>query len=208
MNTVMNWIDLGFFIIFLLSFIFGLVRGFIRSIVSLFFLIVAVYLGIKYAPQLAEYFAKPKGNDQAIPYLLLIGMFLLIFIVTLIIGGFVNYFLRMIFLFSDLGFIDNFFGALFGLVRAAIITIIIIYIVQLTPSASKPEWRESKVVMYFQPMTEWIVNKISPTLQNLKEKVNKTIEKIEPKNSGSTNTVPANTQPVNTQPANTGTTKF
>lgn len=191
MNMVMNWVDLGFFIILLLSVLFGFVRGFIRSVVSLFFLIVAVYLGIKYSSQLAEYFTNTKGGDQVVSYLLLIGMFLLIFIVTLIIGGFVSYFLSLISLFSGLGFIDSFLGALFGLIRAAVITIIVIYIVQLTPSASEPEWRESKVVIYFQPMTEWLVKNISPTLNNLKEKMNKTIEKIEPKNTKPTNTEPA-----------------
>lgn len=203
MNTIVNWVDLGFIIIFLLSIIFGLFRGFIRSVVSLFFLIVAVYLGIKYSFQLAEYFTNTKGSDQTVSYLLVIGIFLLIFIVTLIIAGFVNHFLSLIFLYSELGFIDSFLGALFGLIRAAIITIIIIYIVQLTPSASEPEWRESKVVMYFQPMTEWLVRNISPTLNNLKEKMNKTIEKIEPKDTEPKNTGPANIVPTNTGPTNT-----
>jgi membrane protein required for colicin V production len=200
MNLVLNWLDVGFLVIFLLSIIFGLVRGFIRGVVSLLFLIAAVYLGIKYAPQLAEHFANKEGVGQAASYLLLVGMFLLIFIVTIIVGGLVSYFLSMIFLFGELGFINSFLGALFGIVRAAIITIVIIYIVQLTPSATQPLWRESKIVMYFQPMTEWLVKNISPTLQDLKEKMNKTIENIESKNTDSKNTKPKITELQNTEP--------
>ncbi|STY29176.1 colicin V [Legionella wadsworthii] len=203
MNIVLNWVDFVFLIIFVLSIIFGLIRGFIRGVVSLLFLIAAVYLGLKYAPQLAEHFTNRGGSDQDISYLILIAMFLLIFIVTMAVGALVNYLLTLIFLFSELGFIDGLLGAIFGIIRAAIITIIIIYIVQLTPSANEPVWRQSKFVMYFQPITEWIVNQISPTLHDFKEKMNKTIEKIEPKNTKPTQTTPTNTTPINKTPSKT-----
>lgn len=215
MNIALNWVDFVFFIIFLLSIIFGLIRGFIRGVVSLLFLIVAVYLGLKYAPQLAEHFTNRGESGQDISYLVLIAMFLLIFIVTMAVGALINYLLALIFLFSELGFIDSFLGAIFGIVRAAIITIIIIYIVQLTPSANEPVWRQSKVVMYFQPITEWLVNRISPTLHDFKEKMNKTIEKIEPQDTKPTKTTPTNTTkptdttapthttPINKTPTNT-----
>lgn len=181
MSIAFNWVDCGFLLVFLLSIIFGFIRGFIRSIVSLLFLIAAVYLAIKYSPQLAEHFAGSAAREQTISYLLLVGMFLLIFIITILVGGLVSYFLNMAFEFGGLGFINSFLGGLFGIVRAVIITIVIIYVVQLTPETSQQKlWLESKVVMYFQPMTEWLVKNLSPTLEALKEKMNKTVQNIVP----------------------------
>lgn len=171
MSMEWNWVDFGFIIFFLLSIIFGFVRGFIRSVVSLLFLITAVYLAIKYSPSLAAHFT--GGSDQTISYLTLIGIFLLIFIVTIIIGALVSYFLNRVFQLGGLGFINSFFGGLFGIVRAVIISIFTIYLVQLTPASSEPMWHESKIVRYFQPMTAWLEKNLSPQLERLKEKINK-----------------------------------
>ena len=181
MSIELNWIDWGFLLVFLLSIIFGFVRGFIGSIVSLLFLIVAVYLAVKYAPQLATHFAGSPGREQTISYLILIGMFFLIFIVTILVGALVSYLLSLVFQFGGLGLINSFLGGLFGMGRAVIITIVIIYVVQLTPSSSHPMWHQSKIVMYFQPMTEWLVKNISPTLETLKEKMNKTVQNVKGK---------------------------
>ncbi len=173
MSIELNWVDYGFIIFFLLSIIFGFVRGFIKSVVSLLFLIAAVYLAVKYSPQLASHFAGSAGREQTITYLSLVGIFLLIFIVTILVGALISYFLNMVFQFGGLGFINSFFGGLFGIVRAVIISIFIIYVVQLTPASSQPMWHESQIVIYFQPMTEWLEKNLSPKLEALKEKMSK-----------------------------------
>lgn len=182
MGIAFNWVDYSFLIVFILSIIFGFFRGFVKSVVSLLFLIAAVYLAIKYAPQLATRFAGSAAEEQAISYLVLVGFFFLIFIVTIIVGSLVSYLLNKIFQFGGLGFINSFLGGLFGVVRAVIITIVIIYVVQLMPASSQPQmWNSSKAVIYFQPMTAWLVKNISPTLESLKEKMNKTVQNIESK---------------------------
>jgi membrane protein required for colicin V production len=170
MSIELNWVDYGFLIIFLLSTIFGLVRGFIRGVVSFIFLIAAVYLAVKYSPQLAAHFAGSAAREQTISYLLLAGMFLLIFIVTILIGGLVSYFLNMAFQFGGLGFINSLLGALFGIVRAVLITIAIIYLVELTPTARHPMWQGSTIVRYFQPMADWLGKNSSSALGALKGK--------------------------------------
>ena len=180
MNIELNWVDYGFIIVFLLSIIFGFVRGFIRGVVSLIFLIAAVYLAFKYSPQLAEHIAGRAAHEQTISYLILVGIFLLIFMVTIFFGALVSYLLSLVFQFGGLGFINSFLGGLFGIVRAVIITIVIIYVVQLVPAGSQQMWHDSKIVMYFQPMTEWLVKNISPSLEALKEKMNKTVQSNEP----------------------------
>jgi membrane protein required for colicin V production len=178
MSIAFNWVDYGFLLFFLLSIIFGFFRGFIREIVSLLFLIAALFLAIKYSPQLAERLAGSAGREQAISYFILAGMFLLIFIVTILVGALVSFFLNMVFLLGGLGFINSFFGGVFGIVRAVVITIAIIYLVQLTPESKQQKmWHESKIVMYFQPMTQWLEKNISPKLKTLKEKMNKKVQK-------------------------------
>lgn len=168
MSIELNWVDYGFLIIVLLSIIFGLFRGFIRGVVSLIFLLAAVYLAVKYSPQLAAHFAGNAAREHTISYLLLAGMFLLIFIVTIVIGGLVGYFLNLAFQFGGLGFINSLLGALFGIVRGALIIIAIIYLVQLTPTAKERIWQESTLVKYFQPAVDWLENNSSSVLETLK----------------------------------------
>lgn len=175
----LNWIDFAFLLIFVLSIIFGFFTGFIRGVVSLIFLIAAVYLAVRYAPELAEHLAGSAAREQTVSYLLLIGIFLVIFIVTIIVGALVSYLLSMAFQFGGLGVINSLLGGLFGIVRAALITIVIIYIVELLPAGKQPVWQESKIVTYFHPMTDWLVKTISPTLEGLKEKMSSTVQNIQ-----------------------------
>lgn len=179
MYIELNWVDYVFLIIFLLSIIFGFVRGFIRDVMSLIFLIVAVFLAIKYSPQLAAHFAGNAEHEQTVSYLVYVGFFFLIFIVTILVGSFVSKLIQL----GGVGFINSFLGGVFGIFRAAIITIVLIYVVQLTPAANQQAWRESKIVMHFQPTTEWLVKNISPTLEDLKNKMKNTVEDIAPTKS-------------------------
>ncbi|RUR07310.1 CvpA family protein [Legionella sp. km772] len=168
----LNWVDVGFILFFLLSMLAGFIRGFIRGVVSLLFLVLATYLAIKYAPPLAAHFASSTGQDQTISSLSLVFIFLLIFVFIILIGAIISYFLNMAFQLSGLGFINSFFGGLFGLVRAFIVSIFIIYVVQLTAVSNKL-WQESQFVRYCQPMTAWLEKNFSPSLEALKTKISK-----------------------------------
>jgi len=180
----LNWVDLGFIVIFLLSIVFGFIRGFIKDVISLIFLVLGIYLAIKYAPQLTARFAgKAAGGEATVSYLILIGMFLLVFIVTIIVGALASYFLSLVFAFGGLGLINSILGGVFGVVRAVIITVAIIYVVQLTSAGNEPVWNQSKIVSYFQPMTQWLVNNVSPTLDALKAKMTNTVNEIKQVNT-------------------------
>ena len=178
MSMDLNWIDIGFIIIFLLSILLGFFRGFVRDVMSLIFLVLAVYLAAKYSTQLTAHFA--ATSEKTISYLILVGIFILIFVVTIIIGALVSYLLGLVFQLSGLGFINSILGAVFGVVRAGIIAVVIIYLVELTPVQNQQIWRESKGVTYFQPMTNWLVKNVSPSLNTLKDQMNKTIQNIMP----------------------------
>lgn len=174
-----NWVDCGFIIIFVVSLLFGFARGFIKEAVSLFFLMAAVYLAIKYSSPMAARYIGGSG-DQAISYLILVGVFFLIFIATILVGAVAGYLLGMIFQSGGLGFINSFLGGIFGVARAVAISVVIVYLVQLMPANTQPKmWGQSQAVMYFQPMTGWLVRNISPALQSLKDKMSQTVQKFE-----------------------------
>lgn len=173
MTIDLNWVDLGFIIFCLLSITFGFIRGFIRSAVSLFFLVAAVYLALKYSPLLVAHYVGPTSHDQTISYLSLIGIFLLIFIVTIFIGAIISYFLNTAFQLTGLGVVNSFFGGVFGLVRAVIISIFVIYLAQLSPLANQSMWQQSQSVRYAQPMVAWLEKNLSPQLTILKGNMNK-----------------------------------
>lgn len=175
MSIALNWIDYGFITLFLLSIIAGFARGFVREIVSLIALVAAVYVAMTFSPQLAAHFA---GEGQTASNLMLVTCFLLLFVGVIVVGAFVGYLLNLMFQFSGLGFANRFLGGLFGFIRAAILSIVVVFVVQLTDSKDNQTWQESKFVVYFQPWADWLSKNFAPAIEGLKDKMNTSVQSV------------------------------
>lgn len=187
----MNIVDIVIIIIFASSIVIGFGRGFIKEVISFLSLIAAIVLAIVFSNQ----FATAMTNSPTVQHLIgrsseaihasttqpasyiAIGIsFFLIFIGVLLIGAILGFLLNSIFQFGGLGFGNRFFGAIFGLIRAFIFTMIIVFIIQLTSLSEEPWWKESRFVVAAQPVIQWLDNTISPALADFKSKVGEKLE--------------------------------
>ncbi|MEM1244070.1 MAG: CvpA family protein, partial [Pseudomonadota bacterium] len=84
--TSLNWVDYTIIAVIAISTLISIVRGFVREFLSLLLWIVAFWLSFKFAADVAIRF-KAYIAQAEVRYLL---AFVLIFIITLIVGMFIN----------------------------------------------------------------------------------------------------------------------
>lgn len=198
----LNWIDYSILIIFILSVLGGLLRGFVREFISLVTVIAAFIIASMFASALATIFTNSESVQSAVNQAsnaigmnasqpvscLAIGLsFAILFIATLIIGAIISSILNLAVETSLLGFGNRLLGGVFGLVRGFIITLVLIFLVQLTPLGSQPWWVQSRFVGDLQPAIQWLGNLVSPTLANLKEKFGQALQNVNETSQNITN---------------------
>jgi len=118
-----NVLDIVMLIVLSLSIIFGIIKGFIRELLSLAFFIIAVVLAALYYSDVGKWLGDPVKDKDIANF---IG-FILIFTTVLIIGTLITYFTKSIFTIGPLKSIDKILGGLFGLVRGILIASIIVF---------------------------------------------------------------------------------
>lgn len=131
----MNWLDFVFIAILITSVIAGASRGLARVAIGL----AATILGILFAARWyseAGFFLRPYVSSPSVAN----GIgFILILLVFLVAGALIGMALAAIFKWVGLSWLDRFLGALFGVVRAALIAIAVVMIGMAFPRSTLPE---------------------------------------------------------------------
>jgi membrane protein required for colicin V production len=118
-----NTLDVVLMVITLISILFGVLKGFIRELLSLAFFIVAVVLSFLFYRDVGDFFLAGVKNRDVANF----AGFAAIFTVVLIIGAVVTYLVKKIFTIGPLKAIDRILGGVFGLVRGMLISAIIVF---------------------------------------------------------------------------------
>lgn len=148
----MNWFDLIIIGIILVSTLIGLVRGFVKESVSLASWILAGFIAFRYFSVLSELLLPYLDS----PTLRIVIAFAALFLVTLIVGAIVNYLLSEMVSKTKLSGTDKTLGMVFGMVRGALIIVMIILLADFTPMPNESWWQISITVGYFVEMADWI----------------------------------------------------
>jgi membrane protein required for colicin V production len=126
--------DIVLLIVILLSALIGLVRGLLREVLSLASWFAAFMLALYFAPVAADYLTAHFADET-----MRLGIgFVAIFVITLIVGGIVQWLLRKLVETSGLSGTDRFLGFLFGGVRGVLVCIIAL--IMLRPFAETTDW--------------------------------------------------------------------
>jgi len=124
----MNLLDIIFLVIMAFSLVWGIYRGLIREIFGLFFLGLAVYTAYLFNQPLAAQL--PRFSNPHIGRFL---AFLLIFLVIILLGVLITFFIHKIATIGPLKGIDRLLGGLFGLLRGVVISMVLVYIMIVYP---------------------------------------------------------------------------
>lgn len=119
----LNTLDIVFLAVTLISIFLGVLKGFIRELFSLVFLVIAVVLGFLFYYQAGTFFLKYLGNRDISNF----AGFVSIFVLVLIVGAVVTYFIKKILTVGPLKSVDRILGGVFGLLRGMLISGIIVF---------------------------------------------------------------------------------
>lgn len=118
----METLDVILGMILIISFLFGLSKGFIKSVLSLFGIVVAVYLGIKLSGRPENYISRRFDLSTDLAQIL---SFLLIFILIMIIFSIAGKVLTRAAGIMMMGSINKLFGGLFSMLKYAFVVSVI-----------------------------------------------------------------------------------
>lgn len=134
-----GWIDWLLLAVVALSIVVGLVRGLLYEVMSVLGWVVA-------------YVAAQAGGGLVAPWLPVgapgsglnaAAAFVLLFIAVLVVWSLLSWLVRKLIHASPLNPLDRVLGALFGLLRGALVALVVATAVNLTPLAGSPSWRAS-----------------------------------------------------------------
>ena len=147
----MNWADWLIIFVFLVSGLISMKRGFIKEALSLIIWVTAFIAATWAKEPLADLFIH-WVDALSVRQLL---AFILVFIVVLILGGVVNYLLGRCVDMTGLKSTDRFFGVLFGLVRGAlVVVIVVVYLPRILPVHRDEWWQNSLLTPHFTAMED------------------------------------------------------
>lgn len=158
-----DYIILG---VMLVSLLIGVMRGFVREAISLIAWVLSFWVALGFSSDVAPML------DAAIetPMVRYVSAFAGLFIVTMIVSSLLGRLARQLVQVVGLGGLDRLVGALFGVLRGAIITLILVLLVGLTPIAKEDWWSRSVLMPPFLNTvvwaSAWLPRDVAKTVKN------------------------------------------
>ena len=159
----MNEIDYTIIAIIIISLLIGLLRGFVKEILSLLAWVVAIWVGLTFSRRfsvLLETFIEFPPARIAIAFVILL-------LLTLIISGIVNYFADLLLEKTGLTGIDRLLGLFLGAARGSVVVALLIMLAGLTPAPEQSLWQQSNLIPYFKDLAFWLRKQIPPEITDI-----------------------------------------
>jgi len=147
----MIWVDYVIIGIIGLSALISLVRGFMREALSLVVWILAFWIAWTFFRELAQHL-----TWFSVPSVRLGVALAVLFLVTLMVGGLVNFLVGQLVDRTGLTGTDRLIGMLFGAARGILLVTLLILLAGLTPLPDDPWWKSSQLIGYFQELAVWL----------------------------------------------------
>jgi len=139
----------------MISGLLGVWRGVVREVISVLAWVIGVVLAGRFAAELARLL--PLSGDL-LPHAV---AWVVILLLVLILAGLLARLLKQLLSVAGLGLVDRLFGGVFGLVRGAMVLMLLVLLNGLTPFKTYPIWTSSQVVPAVQMLLE-IVKPVLP----------------------------------------------
>ena len=159
--------------IVLISLVFGAIRGFLRESIALLGWLTGLWLAWRYAPLLEPYLGGSLAGTELQVWVARIIVLLVVVIAAWLVGSLLGFLVQRSGL--TLG-IDRVLGALFGLVRGAVIVGFAVMLADAADMRSEPWWQASRLMPIGQEMASilqgyvetgrQLVNNLPPPLSN------------------------------------------
>ncbi|HJP98465.1 MAG TPA: CvpA family protein, partial [Rhodanobacteraceae bacterium] len=155
----MNAADILILAVLALSMLFGLLRGFVSTVLSLLCWIAAFWIAWAFGAEVAEFY----GGFLAEPAARLIAGYLTCFIGVLIVGALIGWLVRKLMDRGGLRGADRFLGLLLGLARGLLLVTCAVLILGFTALPREANWwRQSLLLPSFENGAVWFAARLPP----------------------------------------------
>lgn len=156
----MAWLDVVIITIVLLSALISLARGFVKEAFSLAIWVLAFWISWSFFRDLEVPLREWIGSPTA-----RLGIaFALLMIVTLMVGGLVNYLVIQLVERTGMSGTDRLVGMVFGAARGILLVAVLVLLAGLTTLPREGWWIESTLVGYFEELAFWLRELLPPEL--------------------------------------------
>ena len=161
----MTWLDLFILGIFVVSALVGAWRGLVRESLSLTTWVLAIWISIRFSsafagllPDSLTRLSFSVGELQFRVDNLRVGIAMLIlFILTLVVGGVVSILLGYLVKVANFTLTDRILGGAFGLLRGAVLVVGLALLAGLTTVPTYDFWDGSLLIDPFEGLAKWIL---------------------------------------------------
>ncbi|WP_457673605.1 CvpA family protein [Thiolapillus sp.] len=159
-DTQLIWVDFVILGIIAISALLSLFRGFIREAFSLAVWILAFWVSWTFFRDLS---LRMEGFIQT-PSVRLGVAFAILMILSLTVGGLINYLVIRLIKSTGLSGSDRFIGMFFGIARGVVFVAVLVLLAGLTPLPRDPWWNDSVLIPYFQELALWLRDLLPPEI--------------------------------------------
>jgi len=150
------WLALIFF-----SAVLGLWRGVIREVLSLLAWVFGIVLAGQFAADLAP---RLPFSGELLAYA---AAWVLILVLVLLIVGLLARLLKQLLSVAGLGVVDRLLGGAFGVLRGALLLMLLVHLIGMTAFTGYPAWTNSQVVPTAQKLLEFLKPVLPAPLERL-----------------------------------------
>ena len=144
----MIWVDYAILTIIGISALISILRGFVREALSLLGWIVAIWVSLSFADEIAALLI----DKISVPSVRTASAFLILFFACLIVAGVINYLAGKLIEKTGLSGTDRMLGVVFGTVRGAVVVGILVLLAGFTAVPQDPWWDQSMLLKHFESM--------------------------------------------------------
>ena len=174
-----TWIDGVIVIIFVISVIMSLMRGFVREVVSILAWIAALILAVTQSAWLASLLPEAIdsasfsfGGEQYGTNIRTVIAFIIIFLAVLIVGSLINRLLAQITKSEMLRGIDKMLGVFFGCARASLVIVFLIIVsTSFTQLPTTQAWQQASMIGPFEALSGWLTDQLPKQVMDMSEAV-------------------------------------
>lgn len=148
----MSWLDYALIAVIVVSALVSLLRGFVREAFSLAIWVLAFWVAWSFFRELSLQFDSLIGS----PTVRLGVAFAALMLVSLVVGGLVNYLLIQLVERTGMTGTDRVVGMVFGAARGLLVVAVLVLLSGLTTLPQEDWWQESRLMPYFQELALWL----------------------------------------------------
>jgi membrane protein required for colicin V production len=154
--VTLGWVDWAIIAIIAVSALISLARGFVKEALSLLTWVVAGLVAWMFGGALAGHLSPFIET----PSIRVIAACSILFILTLLLGGLINYLIGQLVRVTGLSGTDRFLGMIFGAARGALLIVVAVGLLSLAPVEGDVWWRQSELIPHFLLVADWSKNMI------------------------------------------------